>query len=58
MEKNWQKSPKVVIITLAPGEDDEDEGAEKVEHQPSQCFLYDACSRSVLPATADCPLTK
>jgi hypothetical protein len=38
--------------------EDEDEGAEKVEHQPSQCFLYDACSRSVLPATADCPLTK
>ena len=39
-------------------DDDDDEGAEKVEHQPSQCFLYDACSRSVLPATADCPLTK
>jgi hypothetical protein len=40
------------------GDEDEDEGAEKVEHQPSQCFLYDGCSRSVLPATADCPLTK
>ena len=32
--------------------------AEKVENQPAQCFLYDQCSREVLLATQDCPLTK
>lgn len=30
---------------------------ESVGNQPAQCFLYDACSRDVLPATRDCPLT-
>jgi hypothetical protein len=34
------------------------DGAEDVENQPAQCFLYDMCNREVLPATEDCPLTK
>jgi hypothetical protein len=34
------------------------DGGEKVEKKPSQCFLYDMCTREVLPATEDCPLTK
>ena len=29
-----------------------------LEAQPSQCFLFDKCSRDVLEATVDCPLTK
>ena len=27
-------------------------------NQPSQCFLYDACTRGVLPADENCPLNK
>lgn len=42
----------------APSTNDRTFDAEKVENQPSQCFLYDACNREVLPATQDCPLTK
>jgi len=26
--------------------------------QPSQCFLYDGCTRRVFPATTNCPLKK
>ena len=29
-----------------------------LENQPSQCFLYDQCTRDVLEATVDCPLTR
>ena len=29
-----------------------------LEAQPSQCFLFDQCSRDVLEATVDCPLTR
>ncbi len=39
-------------------EDGVERGAENVDNQPSQCFLYDECSREVLAATDDCPLTK
>ena len=55
---HYYKGSKPDAESRSGDEDVEEEGPEQVEHQPSQCFLYDGCSRSVLPATSDCPLTK
>jgi len=39
-------------------EGDTDTNSVDATDQPSQCFLYDGCTREVFPATPNCPLKR